>query len=48
MWTSQIKTVFPSLYNKSYQAFLQSALGINPKLDKVKLPERNEGITYTQ
>lgn len=38
----------PSLYNKSYQAFLQTSLGVNPKLDKVKLPERDEGITYAQ
>ena len=41
-------TLHPNLYNKSYQAFLQSALGVNPKLDKVKLPERDEGITYAQ
>lgn len=41
-------SLHPSLYNKSYQAFLQSALGVNPKLDKVKLPERDEGITYAQ
>jgi hypothetical protein len=38
----------PNLYNKSYQAFLQTALGVNLKLDKVKLPERDEGITYAQ
>ncbi len=41
-------SLHPHLYNKSYQAFLQSALGANPKLDKVKLPEREEGITYAQ
>jgi hypothetical protein len=38
----------PQLYNKSYQAFLQTALNINPKLEKPKLPERSEGITYAQ
>jgi hypothetical protein len=36
------------LYNKSYQAFLQSALNINPRLDKVELPAREEGITYAE
>ena len=36
------------LYNKSYQAFLQSALNINPRLDKVELPEREKGITYAE
>ncbi|OBT72162.1 hypothetical protein VF21_08764 [Pseudogymnoascus sp. 05NY08] len=41
-------TLHPNLYNKSYQAFLQSALNVNPKLDKVKLPDREEGITYAQ
>jgi hypothetical protein len=38
----------PQLYNKSYQAFLQSALGINPRIEKVDLPSRDEGITYAQ
>ncbi|OBT65035.1 hypothetical protein VE03_05256 [Pseudogymnoascus sp. 23342-1-I1] len=41
-------TLHPNLYNKSYQAFLQSAFNVNPKLDKVKLPDRDEGITYAQ
>ncbi|KAF8865237.1 hypothetical protein BDZ45DRAFT_580482 [Acephala macrosclerotiorum] len=36
----------PQLYNKSYQAFLQSALNINPRMEKVNLPDRNEGLTY--
>lgn len=34
------------LYNKSYQAFLQTALNINPRIEKVNLPPREEGITY--
>ncbi len=36
----------PQLYNKSYQAFLQSALNINPRIEKVDLPSRDEGFTY--
>jgi hypothetical protein len=36
----------PQLYNKSYQAFLQSALNINPRIEKVELPSREEGFTY--
>ncbi len=40
-------TVFhPQLYNKSYQAFLQSALNINPRIEKVELPSREDGFTY--
>ncbi|KAI9845552.1 MAG: hypothetical protein M1837_004649 [Sclerophora amabilis] len=38
----------PDLYNKSYQSYLQSAFNINPKIEKVDLPPRNEGITYAQ
>jgi hypothetical protein len=38
----------PQLYNKSYQAFLQSALNINPRLDKVDLPSRSDGLIYAQ
>jgi hypothetical protein len=38
----------PQLYNKSYQAFLQSALNINPRIEKVELPSREEGMTYAQ
>lgn len=34
------------LYNKSYQAFLQSALNINPKIEKVDLPQRGDAMTY--
>lgn len=36
------------LYNKSYQAFLQTALNINPRLDRVELPPREEGFMYAQ
>lgn len=36
----------PDLYNKSYQGFLQSAYGVNPKIEKVDLPPREEGLTY--
>lgn len=39
-------TFHPQLYNKSYQAFLQSALNINPRLEKVELPQRTDGLTY--
>jgi hypothetical protein len=35
-----------NLYNKSYQAFLQSTLNTNEKLVDVPLPERREGLTY--
>lgn len=38
----------PSLYNKSYQAFLMSSLNINPKIEKVDLPDRQDGLTYAQ
>jgi hypothetical protein len=37
-----------ALYNKSYQAFLQSALNINPRIEKPALPSREEGFTYAQ
>ena len=36
----------PELYNKSYQAFLQSALNINPRLPKVELPSREDGFNH--
>lgn len=36
------------LYNKSYQAFLQSTLNVNPKIAKVELPGREEGLTYAR
>lgn len=41
-------TFNPPLYNKSYQSFLQSALNINPRMDKVALPSREDGMTYAQ
>ena len=36
----------PPIYNKSYQAFVQTAFGTSPKLNKVELPPRSEGINY--
>ena len=36
----------PPVYNKSYQAFVQTAFGTSPKLNKVELPPRSEGINY--
>lgn len=38
----------PQLYNKSYQAFLQSALNINPRIEKVELPSSSDGLMYAQ
>jgi hypothetical protein len=38
----------PELYNKSYQAFLQTALNINPRLEKVALPERGQAFIYAE
>lgn len=36
------------LYNKSYRAFLQSALGRNPKCGRVELPSREEGFNLAE
>ena len=36
----------PPVYNKSYRAFVQTAFGTSPKLSKVDLPPRSEGINY--
>jgi hypothetical protein len=36
----------PELYNKSYRSMLQTSYNVNPKLDKVDLPPRNEGLVY--
>ena len=36
----------PPVYNKSYQAFVQTAFGTSPKLKKVELPPKSEGINY--
>ena len=33
-------------YNKSYRAFIQTAFGLSPRLQKVELPPRSEGIQY--
>lgn len=37
-----------ALYNKSYHAFVQTAFSAIPKLEKVELPPRNEGLIYAQ
>jgi hypothetical protein len=37
-----------ALFNKSYQAFLQSTFNVNPKMEKPALPGREEGFTYAQ
>ena len=34
------------VYNKSYRAFVQTAFGTSPKLNKVELPPRSEGMNY--
>lgn len=34
------------VYNKSYRAFIQTAFGTSPKLNKVELPPRSEGMNY--
>lgn len=34
------------VYNKSYRAFVQTAFGTGPKLSKVELPPRSEGMNY--
>ena len=36
----------PPVYNKSYAAFVQTSFGTSPKLSKVELPPRSEGINY--
>lgn len=36
----------PPVYNKSYRAFVQTAFGTSPKLHKVELPPKSEGINY--
>ena len=36
----------PPVYNKSYQAFVQTAFSTSPKLSKVELPPRSEGLDY--
>ncbi len=36
------------VYNKSYHAFVYSAFSANPKVAKMKLPARDEGIVYAE
>lgn len=36
------------VYNKSYHAFVYSAFSANPKMAKMKLPPRDEGIVYAE
>lgn len=36
------------LYNKSYHAFLMSTLNVNPRIEQVDLPPRDEGMMYAQ
>ena len=36
------------VYNKSYRAFVQTAFGTSPKLRRVELPPRSEGIRYAE
>ena len=36
------------LHNKSYHAFVQTAFSTGPKLEKVELPPKDEGLTYAQ
>jgi hypothetical protein len=39
---------YPHLYNKSYEAFLRSTLNVNPRIEKVDLPSRTDGLTYAE
>ena len=36
------------VYNKSYRAFVQTAFGAGPKLRKVELPSRSEGMQFAE
>lgn len=38
----------PALYNKSLMAFLRSTLGVNPKLENVDLPSREDAFSYAE
>lgn len=38
----------PQLLNKSYQAFLRTTLNVNPRIEKVDLPSRTDGLTYAE
>ena len=44
----QPNTFNDQLYNKSYQAFLQSALNINVALEEPRLPPRNEAFNTAE
>jgi hypothetical protein len=35
-------------YNKSYASALMSIFNVNPKMEKVDLPVRDEGLTYAE
>lgn len=39
---------YPHLYNKSYEAFLRTTLNVNPRIEKVDLPNRTDGLTYAE
>ncbi len=45
---SNVSTYQSGLYNKSYQSFLQSAFGINDRLEPVELPNRHDGLTFAE
>lgn len=36
------------VYNKSYRACIQTAFGTSPKLSKVEIPPKKEGLEYAQ
>jgi hypothetical protein len=38
----------PLLYNKSFQAFQQTVMNINPTIHNLDLPSRTEGILYAE
>ncbi|KAG9249253.1 fungal-specific transcription factor domain-containing protein [Calycina marina] len=39
---------YPRLYNKSYQSFLQTALNVNERIEKVDLPPRTQGLSFAE
>jgi len=41
-------TFHTRLYNKSYQSFIQTALNINERIEKPDLPNRRDGLSYTE
>ena len=38
----------PRLYNKSYQAMIQSIFNVNERIEDLPLPPRQEGLTYAE